>query len=124
MRIIVFGNPDLSFESLPLRILPRLEKRFPKADFRVKDPNEEWNLDGDFLILDTVEGIEQTKLFSDLKAFLPAPRLTLHDFDAYANLRFLEKLGKLPKFNILAVPPSFSEDRAFETVSALLEAFM
>lgn len=121
MEIYVFGNRDLAFDSLPLRLIPKLTARFPDDSFLVRDPNEEWEFSGPFVVLDTVVGIGEPRLFSSLSSFQSAPRMTCHDFDAYSNLRWLAKIGRLPKLVILGVPPTMEEDAALNAVSELLE---
>ena len=55
MTIYIFGNPDLQFDSLPIKILPKLQKKFPAIKFKIKDPNEEWANNGKCLyIIDTI----------------------------------------------------------------------
>ena len=71
-------------------------------------------------ILDTVLGIDAVSVFSDLDVFSRPPRLSLHDFDALANMLYLKKLGKIGKINIIGIPPAISEEGALEGVSALL----
>lgn len=124
--IIVFGNPDLPMDSLPLRILPELKKRVPDAQFLLLDPNEEWftlsEVEGpqDVTVIDTVQGIEKVTVFADLKHFASAPRLTMHDFDALSYLRYLEKLGKVKKVTVIGVPPEIEEAKAIEEVAVML----
>ncbi len=117
MTIFVFGNPDLEEDSLPLRILPQLCERFPDIDFQVKDPNEEWDIEGEMIILDTVFGIEDIKVFDDIKKFDTTPRVSMHDFDALANIRLLIKLGKIKAIKIIGVPPMMNEEDAFLHIS-------
>ena len=45
MKIFVFGNPDLAGDNIALRILPKLQKKFPLIQFIHKDPLENWTLD-------------------------------------------------------------------------------
>lgn len=118
MKIFVFGNEDLEFDSLPLRILPKLRKKFPEVEFIVKDPNEEWETEEEITVLDTAVDIKEVMVFDDLEKFSAAPRLGMHDFDALANLRLLQKLGKIKKVKIIALPPDMSEEEAFKKVSA------
>ncbi len=106
MKILIFGNPDLDFDSLPLRILPELKKRLPKVDFEIKDSNEEWETLENLIIIDTVLGIDKPTVFDDLENFSAPPRVSLHDFDAYTNLKYLQKLGKIKKIKIIGLPAS------------------
>jgi hypothetical protein len=121
MIVYVFGNPDLPADSLPLRILPELEKKFPQVQFVVKDPNEEWDVPEELTVIDTVEGIKDVTVFHDLTKFAAAPRVTMHDFDALANLRYLQKLGKIKKVTIIGIPSSVPENEALQKVAVLLE---
>ena len=122
MNIFIIGNLDLPFDSLPLRILPKLKKKFPEIAFQIKDPNEEWDTSQELTIIDTVKGISQVQVFSSLSSFAPSPTITLHNFDALAQLKLLEKLGKLPKIKIIGIPPTISEKKALDSVSAILLA--
>jgi hypothetical protein len=38
--------------------------------------------------------------------------MTCHDFDAYANLLLLKKLGKIDDTIILGLPPGYEADKA------------
>lgn len=120
MDIWLFGNPDLSEDSLPLQMLPRLRQAFPHSTFTVQDPLDEWRLPGELFIIDTVKGIDCVRAFGSLDEFQEAPRVTMHDFDAVMELRLLQKLGKLPALKIFGVPPTLSMDEAFGQLSALL----
>mgnify|MGYP001559860477 CR=1 FL=1 len=39
-KVLVFGNPLLEQDSIPLRLIGRLRERFPKIEFTEFDPNE------------------------------------------------------------------------------------
>ena len=43
-------------------------------------------------------------VFDSLENFSAPPRVSLHDFDAYTNLKYLQKLGKIKKIKIIALP--------------------
>ena len=120
MTIYVFGNPEIEADSLPIKILPKIKENFPEINFEIKDPNEEWNVPEELIIIDTVLGIDDVKIFDDLKYFSGAPKVSLHDFDAYANLRYLQKLGRLKKIKIIGVPPMIDYDKAVQKISNLI----
>lgn len=108
-QLFIFGNPDLPADSLPLRLLPALRGAFPRTEFITLDPNEDWDAPSHMYIIDTVVGLTEPTVFTDLGAFVAAPRLTCHDFDAYANLLLLKKLGKLEHVTIYGLPPLYGE---------------
>ena len=122
MTIFVFGNTDIEIDSLPLKILPQLKEKFPQIDFEIKDPNEEWLIPEELVIIDTVLGIENPTVFNSMKEFITSPRISLHDFDALSNLLYLEKLGKLKKIKIIGLPPTISEAEAVEEISKFINS--
>ena len=119
-RIFVFGNINLENDSLPLRIMPQLQEKFPDIQFEVRDPNEEWGVPDEFIIIDTVVGIKEIRIFETLDKFLSAPRVSMHDFDFLTNLQYLWKLGKIKKIKIIGLPPNMEESEAVKKVSAIL----
>ena len=118
--IFVFGNPEVEGDSLPLKILPRLQKEFPEISFEAKDPNEEWDVPEELTVIDSVLGPKEVTVFDDLDEFVGAPKMTMHDFDALANLRYLKKLGKLKKVRVIGVPPELKNDDAVKSIIDIL----
>ena len=131
MKIFVFGNPDLAGDNIALRILPKLQKKFPLIQFIHKDPLENWTLDNGepsgrrlndrqicdqesekekIIIIDAVKGISKVTVFDGLENFTAAhKRMTMHDFDLYDELALFQKLKKLPKVAIIGIPWGESE---------------
>lgn len=124
IRIHVFGNRELGFDSLPLRLLPRLRKEFLGIDFIELDPNEDWEIPDPFRIIDTVQGLPDVHIFHGLSEFESAPTVSVHDFDALFNLRYLQKLGKIGTTEIVGVPPSMDENAALPKVRAALRELL
>lgn len=112
MQIFVFGNPDIVMDSLPLTLMPKLAEALPEHTFVNLDPNEDWDVPRHMVIIDTVVGLEEPRVFEGLDHFMKAPRMTCHDFDAYANLLLLKKLGKIDDTIILGLPPGYSPENA------------
>jgi len=120
-RIFVFGNINLENDSLPLRIMPQLQEKFPDIQFEVRDPNEEWGVPDEFIIIDTVIGIKGIRIFETLDKFLSAPRVSMHDFDFLTNLQYLWKLGKIKKIKIIGLSPDMEEKRALSKITEILK---
>lgn len=96
-------------DSLPVRILPQLEKEFPAVDFIEIDPNENFTppQDKPLYIIDTVVGIKEVTVFNDLNSFTKNRAISPHDYDLYLHLKLLQKLEKLPhELHIIGVPPT------------------
>jgi len=121
MHIYVFGNPDLKMDSLPIKLLPQLKKKFPEHIFTILDPNEEWKVERNMLIIDTVMSIEEVTLFENLSHFLKTPRVTCHDFDAYTNLQFLLKLRKIESVTIIGVPTDSNKEITLLEITNILK---
>jgi len=122
IRVFVFGNPDLEIDSLPVKLLPKLREKFPEITFTILDPNEEWDVERDMIIIDTVVGIEEVTVFESLEAFSKTPRVTCHDFDAYTNLQFLKKLGTIDSTYIIGIPVGIPEDRLIPELYLVLHS--
>lgn len=120
MKIYIFGNEDLDYDNLPIRILPNLKKIFPHVSFELKDPNEDLESEEDLTIIDTIHGIDKVTIFYDLSQFKPAPNISIHDFDLYAKLAFMKKLGKLAKVKIIGIPKNISEKEAIQSLKELI----
>ncbi|MEA3249060.1 MAG: hypothetical protein U9Q03_01735 [Patescibacteria group bacterium] len=123
--VLVFGSPDFEPDALPLKILPRLKERLPEIDFVAVDPNEEWDIAGDITVIDTAINLTEPRIFDSLDAFEAAPRVSMHDFDALANLRLMQKLGKIDSVRVITLPPDTPPDDALNFIdSALGESLM
>lgn len=119
MRKIVYvlGNSFLSGDSLPVRLLPQLQKQCPQFNFSVLDPTEELQLEGqDFTCIDTVLGIDKVTVFHDLDFFAYSPRVTVHDYDLPLNLGLMQKLGKLKRITIIGVPAKGNQAKILHEV--------
>jgi Ni,Fe-hydrogenase maturation factor len=124
MKILVFGNPFIEADSLPLRILPKLRAAFPEIEFKEFDPSEELHEEGrDLIILDAVQGIEKVILISDTRQLnTDTPRYSLHDFDLGISLKLLKKMDLIDSVKIIGVPMNISEEVAFKEVSVAIKS--
>ncbi len=104
--IYILGNPLVTEDSLPIKILPKLKQTFPSIKFVHLDPTEEILLQKDkkMFIIDTIEGITNVTLFNSLGNFEKSPRFSVHDYDLLLDLTMQKKLGKINEFVIVGVP--------------------
>ncbi|QQS16167.1 MAG: hypothetical protein IPK84_02330 [Candidatus Moraniibacteriota bacterium] len=116
--VSVFGNPDLSSDSVPVQLVPNLRIRFPHARFVIEDPNEiDLPKRGKWVILDTVRGLEKVSWLSvDDIARSRNAGMTAHDYDLSTLLLLAKKLDPSFEPNILGVPESMSEEQALPDV--------
>jgi Ni,Fe-hydrogenase maturation factor len=121
--IHIFGNPLLDFDNLPLKLASKLEKLFPEIDFVITDPSENIEpIDGELIIIDTIEGIEKVVLIDDIEKLETGKIYSLHDFDLAFNLKLLQKIGKLKKVIIFGVPMKGDEKEILEQLRKLIKA--
>lgn len=104
-----------------MKLIPELRAKFPQSTFETKDPNEEWEVPENLMVIDTVIGLDQVQVFHGLETFTRAPRVTMHDFDALTQLRLLQKLGKLKVVTIIGVPPMMKVGEALNAIAEVLE---
>ena len=94
MKVFVFGNELVAKDSLPVKLLPDLKKKFPSIQFIRVDPAENWADDEkEIIILDTVEGLKKVTIFNSLDEFQKPPNVSLHDYDVYTDLTLPIKFG-------------------------------
>lgn len=121
--IYIFGNPLLNFDNLPIQLAPKLEKIFPQIDFVIVDPNENLKpIDKELIIIDTVEGIEKVVFIDDIKKLETGKIFSLHDFDLAFNLKLLQKIGKLKRVKIFAVPMEGDEKEILEELTKIMRS--
>jgi hypothetical protein len=117
MKILVFGNPAVAVDSLPLRLLPTLAREFPQIEFREFDAVEDLEREGrELIILDSVRGIEEVEVFDGVESFEDSPRFSMHDFDLPVYLKLLKKMGFVQKATIIGVPIGMRKGKALDGV--------
>lgn len=119
-KVFVFGNPLVEKDTLPLRILPELVKRFPHIEFVTADPTELLAYDDDVWILDAAEWIDDVVILDDISKLDLPKRFSVHDYDVALDLKLLTKLGKLQKVKIIALPIGMQEKVALSKVGEVL----
>ena len=121
MKVLVFGNPLLENDSLPLKLLPKLRERFSDVEFKEIDPTGDLEDEGrDLVILDTVEGIDNVIELNSIEQLHANKVYTMHDFDLGYNLKLLKKIGKIDSVWIIGVPMGISEEEALDQIQSIL----
>jgi Ni,Fe-hydrogenase maturation factor len=125
INIYIFGNPLLSFDSLPIKLIPDLEKKFPQIKFIQKDPNENLKPNNKKLvIIDTVSKIKEVKVFNKIEELETEKIYSAHDFDLAFNLKLLQKIGKLNNVIIFGIPSEIKKQEALNQLSCLIEFYL
>ena len=122
MIIYILGNSLSDIDSLPLTILPLLQKQFSDISFVSFDPTEELPepIPNPLIIIDTVLGIDTIQVYRNMDSFLLSPQVTAHDFDLPLFLGMLKKLKKIKDICIIGVPPNISRSTAVENIALVI----
>jgi Ni,Fe-hydrogenase maturation factor len=122
-KILVFGNPMLKEDSVPLKLIPRLAKEFPNIEFKEFDPNDNLEKEGKALnIIDCIQQIRKVTIVTEIDKIETARIYTMHDFDLGYNLKLLKKMGYLDSVRIFGVPMKMKENEAFTQLVKIINA--
>jgi Ni,Fe-hydrogenase maturation factor len=123
MKILVFGNPLVEKDSIPLKLIGKLRKIFPDIEFKEFDPTENLEKEGkELYILDAVEGIEKVTLITDLNLIKTSKIYSMHDFDLSYMLKILQNMGKIKKISIFGIPMKIRQDEALDQLTKLVKS--
>lgn len=123
-RIYVTGNALVREDSVPLRIMERLQCSFPSVEFLELESTDDMPEEHALRIIDTVIGIDEVKIIKDVDKIVTGKVYSLHDFDLGYNLKLMKKAGKLRGVTIIGVPAHFDEERAYEGVTKALQSML
>ena len=124
-KILVFGNPLVRNDSLPLSILPALRKEFPSIDFRELDGIDDIQNEGrSLVILDSAEGIEEPVIIKDARLIESGKKYSVHDFDLGQNIRLLCRIGSIEDVTIICIPRIMDRKDALEKTSRLIRSIL
>lgn len=119
--IYILGNYLLKSDNLPIKLTPYLKKLFPELTFVHYDPTEDIISKKNIVVMDTVLGINEIKVFNDLSNFLLSPRNTVHDYDLFLNLSLMKKTGRIKDFTIIGIPPKMKIKKAIEELNKIFK---
>lgn len=105
-KILVFGNPLVEKDKLPLELIPYLTKRFPEIEFKEFDSIEDLQNEGSVIyIIDSVENIENVTIIYNIDQIEISNSLyTIHDMDLGYMLKLMKKVNMIDKVIIFGIP--------------------
>lgn len=105
-KILVFGNPLVEKDKLPLELIPYLTKRFPEIEFKEFDSIEDLQNEGSVIyIIDSVENIENVTIIYNIDQIEISNSLyTIHDIDLGYMLKLMKKVNMIDKVIIFGIP--------------------
>lgn len=114
--VYVSGNPLVKEDSLPFRMMNKLQRKFPHLEFTELDPTDNLPEKKTLHIIDTVIGIDEVQMIKDIDKIVTGKVYSLHDFDLGFNLKLMKKTGKLRSVRIIGVPAHMKEEKAVKGV--------
>lgn len=94
-------------------LMPELRKAFPNIEFKEFDAVEDLHREGKILyILDSVEGIDQVEVITDIEMLQVNKIYSVHDFDLAYTLKLMKKMDMVEKVVIFGVPMKIRKDQA------------
>jgi len=123
MKILVFGNILFEKDNLALKLISKLQRSFPKIEFKEFDPTEnlEKEIENKCLnILDVAEGIDEINIITEINKLSIIKSCSMHDFDLAYNLKLLKKIKKLKNVKIIAAPIGMDIEKAFNQTQLIL----
>lgn len=120
--IYVAGNPLVREDSMPLRIMAKLQADFRRFEFRELEPTDSLPEEKTLHIIDTVIGIDSVGVIKDIDRLVTGKVYSLHDFDLGFNLKLMKKTGKLKGVRIIGVPADMEERLALKGVRKALRS--
>ena len=105
-KILVFGNPLVDKDKLPLELIPYLTKRFPEIEFKEFDSIEDLQNEGPVIyIIDSVQNIENVTILYNIDQIEISNSLyTIHDLDLGYMLKLMKKVHMIDKVIIFGIP--------------------
>ena len=105
-KILVFGNPLVEKDKLPLELIPYLTKRFPEIEFKEFDSIEDLQNEGSVIyIIDSVENIENVTIIYNIDQIEISNSLyTIHDIDLGYMLKLMKKVNMIDQVIIFGIP--------------------
>lgn len=124
MNIYVLGNMNIEEDSLPLQLLEDLRAAFPDVSFIHFDPTEEFPTESEFILIDSVVGIDSVRVLDDVTKIEHSPQYSLHDFDLGFALKVALKLGRISQVKILCVPALGKREEVLEELKGEIEKLL
>ncbi len=121
-KILVFGNPHVSKDSLPLKMIPYLQKEFPEIEFKELDGIDEIQNHGkDLVIIDSVQGLKKCVVLKDINRLETNKSISIHEFDLAQNLKLLKKIKAINNATIIGVPMKMGKEKSFDQVCKIIK---
>ncbi|MFH1290717.1 MAG: hypothetical protein ABIH92_04895 [Nanoarchaeota archaeon] len=118
--IYILGNPSFESDSLPVKLLPKLQSSLPEFKFIHLDPTENLPEEEHLILIDTILNLKEIKVLTNIDKIQSSPNVSMHDFDLGFQLKLMKKLGKIDKVTIIGVPDKGDEEQTLNKIKSVL----
>lgn len=122
MKVYVFGNKDVSEDSVAFKVAETLKGKIKGIEFIPVSPNQDLPFANKkhVVLLDAVEGIKKVTVVDEqsLDRIISIRSTTVHDYDLGFQLKYLKKLGKIQKVTIIGLPQTGEID--YDLIQSIL----
>ncbi|HLD85152.1 MAG TPA: hypothetical protein VI968_01200 [archaeon] len=122
MKIYIAGNMLVKEDSIPLKLMGKLQEVFPEKKFIELEPSDNMPEEKSLIIIDTIEGIKDVMVLENTDNIETGKIYSLHDFDLGFNLKLMKKTGKLESVKIIGVPQNIDEKEALKQISDVINS--
>jgi Ni,Fe-hydrogenase maturation factor len=120
--ILCFGNPYIKGDTKAITLAKQLN--MPGWEFRICTHAEDiynYKNHETIYILDTVQGITEPTIITDIDTLSQPPAISLHDMDLGFFLKLMKATGNLKEVIIIGIPPKMPIEQLTERIPAMLE---
>ena len=125
MKVLVFGNPLVEDDSLPLRLIPALQEEFPAVEFDEADPADIDAEEGQVVVIDAAKGIgKDVVLIDDTEKLQHDKIMSAHGLGLAEMLALMKAAGRQIQVKIICVPQGMKQSSALAAVTKMLRAIV
>ncbi len=121
IKIFVGGNPLIEQDNLALQVAEELRGKIKGVEFAAIESLDEIKERKNICIMDVAHGIKKVELIESVDELQTAQPFSAHDFDLAMQLKILQKMGKLGKVKIIAVPAGYDAGKAVQEAEKLIK---
>lgn len=125
-KIFVAGNLLIEKDSLALQVAEQLRGKIKGIEFAAIESLDELQEKEkqNPCIMDVAAGIKKVQLIENVEKLFTKQPVSSHDFDLAMQLKILQKLGKLGKVKIIAIPVGYNLMKAAGEIEKLIKLWL
>jgi Ni,Fe-hydrogenase maturation factor len=120
MKVLCFGNRFVRGDNIALKLADSL--KLEGVEFlKCEDLSDLERVNDDVTIIDTVLGLKDIEVITNIDSLQLSKMYSLHDFDLGFHLKLYKELGKIKSVKIIGIPFRMKLDDVKEEITKLLQ---